>query len=84
MSATEDDIDWNLTTWEGSRRAALRDWMRLTLTEKWQAAEEMANLARATLERRHNRGLPYIDPSTRARVSNKMVPEHPLGFPKPG
>jgi hypothetical protein len=41
MSVREKDgIDWSLTTWEGSRRAALRDWMALTLTEKWQAVEE--------------------------------------------
>lgn len=64
----ENEIDWSLTSWEGSRRAALRDWMKLTLTEKWRAVEEMADLARATIEWRRRRGLPYIDPYSRERV----------------
>ena len=57
MSAPEDEIDWSLTTWEGSRRAQLRDWMKLSLTEKWQAVEDMADLARETIERRRSQGL---------------------------
>ena len=64
----QENIDWSLTTWEGSRRAALRDWMKLTLTEKWSAVEEMADHARATMGWRRKRGLPYIDPYTRKRV----------------
>ncbi len=73
MSKDDDGIDWNLTTWEGSRRAALRDWMKLTLTEKWAAVEEMANFARATIEWRRRQGLPYIDPYTRERVAGAPV-----------
>ncbi|MBA3963344.1 MAG: hypothetical protein H0X40_15785 [Chthoniobacterales bacterium] len=69
MSPLDDQIDWSLTTWEGSRRAALRDWMKLTLTEKWTAVEEMADFARATIESRRRLGLPYIDPYTGERVS---------------
>lgn len=71
MKKPDEEIDWSLTTWEGSRRAALRDWMKLTLTEKWQAVEEMADLARSMLERRRKRGLPYIDPYTGERVGSK-------------
>ena len=66
--ANLDKIDWSLTTWEGSRRAQLRDAMKLTLTEKWQAVEEMADWVRATMADRHSRGLPYIDPYTGERV----------------
>jgi len=73
MSAPEDNIDWSLTTWEGSRRAQLRDWMKLSLTEKWQAVEEMADLARETIERRRQQGLPYIDPFTRERVPGSAI-----------
>ncbi|MGH7935865.1 MAG: hypothetical protein ACREF8_02510 [Chthoniobacterales bacterium] len=69
MSEPGDGIDWNLTTWEGSRRAALRDWMKLSLTEKWTAVEEMADFARATIAWRRRQGLPYIDPYTGKRVS---------------
>ncbi len=39
-------IDWSLTTWEGSRRAQLRRWCALTLRERLQAVEEMADVAR--------------------------------------
>ena len=40
----EAEIDWKLTTWEGSRRATLRRWARLGLREKLRAVEEMAQL----------------------------------------
>lgn len=73
MSPLDDQIDWSLTTWEGSRRATLRDWMKLTLTEKWTAVEEMADFARATVESRRRLGLPYIDPYTGERVSGTGV-----------
>jgi hypothetical protein len=73
MSAPEDNIDWSPTTWEGSRRAQLRDWMKLSLTEKWQAVEEMADLARETIERRRQQGLPYIYPFTRELVPGRAV-----------
>lgn len=82
MSEPNDDgIDWSLTTWEGSRRATLRDWMKLTLTEKWTAVEEMADFARATIEWRRNQGLPYIDPYTGERVSAAAVVRE--GPPRP-
>jgi hypothetical protein len=79
MSEPGDDIDWSLTTWEGSRRAQLRDWMKLSLTEKWLAVEEMADLAREAIERRRSQGLPYIDPYTRELVPGSSVArqEHP-------
>lgn len=73
MSEADDGIDWSVTTWEGSRRAALRDWMKLTLTEKWMAVEEMADFARATIASRRRQGLPYIDPYTGERVSGAGV-----------
>ena len=77
MSEPDNDIDWSVTTWEGSRRAALRDWMKLSLTEKWSAVEEMADFGRATIERRRRLGLPYIDPYTGERVPGTAVREHP-------
>ena len=41
----DDDIDWSLTTWEGSRREQLRRWANLTFDEILFAQEEMADLA---------------------------------------
>ncbi len=40
-----DNIDWSLTSWEGSRRAQLRRWRALTLREKLLALEEMTEIA---------------------------------------
>lgn len=40
----EDPIDWNLTTWEGSRREALRRWAALPLERIIAALEEMQEL----------------------------------------
>lgn len=40
----EDPVDWNLTTWEGSRREALRRWAALPLERIIAALEEMQEL----------------------------------------
>lgn len=40
-----DDIDWRLTTWEGSRREQLRRWAALPLERVILALEEMQDLA---------------------------------------
>jgi len=45
VSRSDDDIDWSLTSWEGSRRAQLRRWLALTVRERLQAIEEMVELA---------------------------------------
>ena len=45
MSKQKDEIDWSLTTWEGSRRAQLRQWCQLSLQERLRALEEMGDLA---------------------------------------
>ena len=36
MSEARQDIDWSLTTWEGSRRAQLRRALELTLRERFE------------------------------------------------
>ena len=83
MSEFDDStVDWSLTTWEGSRRAQLRDWMKLTLTEKWQAVEDMADWARATIAERRKSGLPYIDPYTGELVPSARVAEEPRANPE--
>ena len=40
----EDNIDWSLTTWEGSRRESLRRWAKLPLEKIIAALEEMQEL----------------------------------------
>ena len=44
MSDDPSAIDWNLTTWEGSRREQIRRWSQLTMDEILAAQEEMAAL----------------------------------------
>jgi hypothetical protein len=45
MSEIPDNIDWSLTSWEGSRRAQLRRWRALSLRQKLLALEEMTEIA---------------------------------------
>jgi hypothetical protein len=45
MSVIPDDIDWSLTSWEGSRRAQLRRWCALSLRQKLLALEQMTEIA---------------------------------------
>ena len=46
------DDDWQATTWEGNRRAQLRRTLELTLRERLQAVEDMAEMARRFEEMR--------------------------------
>lgn len=43
----EQDIDWLLTSWEGSRREQMRRWAQLPLEHAIMALEEMELLAKA-------------------------------------
>jgi predicted ATP-dependent protease len=52
MSEIRDEIDWSLTTWEGSRRAQLRHALTLTLRERMEAVEALADVARRSQEMR--------------------------------
>ena len=52
MSEAEQDIDWSVTTWEGSRRAQLRHALKLTLRERLEAVEGLADVLRRFEEMR--------------------------------
>lgn len=45
MSEIPDNIDWSLTSWEGSRRAQLRRWCTLSLRQKLLALQEMNEIS---------------------------------------
>lgn len=45
MSEIPDEIDWSLTSWDGSRRAQLRRWRALSLRQRLLALEEMTEIA---------------------------------------
>jgi len=51
MNRIPDDA-WNETTWEGNRRAQLRHALSLTLRERLQAVEDMAEIAQRFREMR--------------------------------
>ena len=57
-----DDIDWSLTTWEGSRREQLRRWAELPLERIILAIEEMDELAEHFRQRREEEKLPSPQP----------------------
>ena len=40
----EDAIDWEATSWDGSRRRQIDGWARLSLDEIFDAQEEMGDL----------------------------------------
>jgi hypothetical protein len=48
--ASTEGIDWEATTWEGSRRRQLERWADLTLEEILDAQEAMAELAQEILD----------------------------------
>jgi len=52
MSEASDNIDWSVTTWEGSRRAQLRRALTLTVRERMEALEGLADVARRFQEMR--------------------------------
>jgi len=61
MSESENnhEIDWSLTTWEGSRREQYRRWSKLSLREILLAQEEMQTVLDNFGERRKS---PSADP----------------------
>ena len=63
-SEEESKIDWNLTTWKGSRLQQHRKFRALPFRRKLEIIEELADHGRRTLEWRKSRGLPYFDPAS--------------------
>ena len=51
----EPEIDWSLTTWEGSRREQLRRWRELSFEEMLEALEEMEEFAQTMSAKARNR-----------------------------
>ena len=62
MSNAEQQIDWSLTTWEGNRRAQLRQAQKLTIRERLAAAEGLAEVARRFEQIRAQGGFKACEP----------------------
>jgi hypothetical protein len=52
MSKPDQDFDWSVATWEGSRRAQLHRALAFTLRERLEAMEGLAEVARRFAEMR--------------------------------
>jgi hypothetical protein len=79
MGEPRQDIDWSLTTWEGSRRAQLHRALAMTLRERLQAVEGLADTVRRFEEMR-TRGefTSALGQATTAQVTTGVhEPSHP-------
>jgi hypothetical protein len=52
MNDEHPEIDWSLTTWEGSRRAQLQQWQKLSVRQCLEMAAAMGDLAERFSEMR--------------------------------
>jgi hypothetical protein len=77
----EANIDWNLTTWKGSRLQQHREFLALPFRRKLQINEELVDLAREMQEQRKRQGVPYISIETGERVPGAVVREEPAPSP---
>ena len=81
-----DDIDWSLTTWEGSRREQLRRWAALPLERVILAIEEMQELSEHFRQMRETgkfsatRSDPAVPPESEAHAVRQ--PRTPYGSNK--
>lgn len=70
MSDADQHVDWSLTTWDGSRRAQLRHALTLTLRQRLEAAEGLADVVRRFEQVRERGGFKsatrVLDPATEA------------------
>ena len=76
MSQIPDDIDWSLTTWEGSRREQLRRALTLTLRERLQAVEDMAEVAERLRQMRETGKLSTGRPAQPASPASEVPAVH--------
>ena len=79
---SDEEVDWSLTTWKGSRRRQHQEFWALPFSRKLEIIEEMNRHALAKLADRRTRGLPYIDPYTGKRVPAARVAEDPPPNPE--
>ncbi len=55
-------IDWEATTWKGSRRRQHQEFQALPFRRKLELLEQLCDHTRDTMRRRATAGLPYADP----------------------
>ena len=75
MSKDDQNIDWSVTAWEGSRRAQVRHALTLTLRERLEAMEGLADVARRFEEMREQGKFRRVLPTTEARRVEATGPD---------
>jgi hypothetical protein len=73
----EAKIDWNLTTWKGSRLQQHREFFALSFREKLENIEQLDELAYHFQEQRKRKGRPYISVEPGERAAGAAVHEDP-------
>jgi len=74
MSDADAEIDWSLTSWEGSRQAQLERALTLTVRERLLAAEGLADIARHFQEMRSQGRFAGSDGEAGTTVTNASEP----------
>jgi hypothetical protein len=80
--ASDAEIDWQLTTWKGSRKRQHQEFHALPFSRKLEIIEEMNRHGLETMAQRRAAGLPYIDPYTGERVPGTRVAEEQPANPE--
>ena len=76
MKQDPDDIDWSLTTWEGARREQLRRTAALTLRERMQSLEDMAEVAQRFREMRETGKFSAVPAASEAPAVHQTPPRY--------
>ena len=71
MTQIPDEL-WEQTTWDGSRRAQLREALKLTLRERMQSIEDMADLADRFRQMREKREASGASPTRTAAPAGNV------------
>jgi hypothetical protein len=82
MNQIPDDFDWSVTTYDGARREQLRRALALTLRERLQAVEDMAEVAERFRQMRETdkysatRSGPAVAPESEAPAVRQSPTRH--------
>ncbi len=78
MTAEEEaNIDWNLTTWKGSRLQQHREFHALPFRRKLEVIEGLGDLASRFQEQCKRKDLPYTSVETSEGIAGATVREEP-------
>jgi hypothetical protein len=68
LSPELENFDWSRTSYDGAEHEQFLAFNQLSIPEKLQAMEDLADFCWSILQGRRDRGLPYFDPVTKETV----------------